>query len=270
MDSRLLKFLEKLPPELKPVLLEFYELLGKELGERLTREEFREFYRQFLEDRNRFEAFAERTEENFRRVWETIERLTKEQEAFRKEVREEFKRVWEAIDHLAERVNWLTERLERLTERVDQLTERMDRLTEQVEKLTRGLSRTREELGSLSRTMAYALKNEAYRYLPAFLEKNHGIKVRERFVRTYLDGEEMDLFGKVQKDVKEMYLVGEAVLRLDDREKLRCGWRKVEIVREEFGGEALPVIVTHTARPEVLKKAGKAGILVVQSFEWWE
>ncbi len=262
MDSRLLKFLEKLPPELKPVLLEFYELLGKELGERLTREEFREFYRQFLEDRNRFEAFAERTEENFRRVWETIERLTKEQEAFRKEVREEFKRVWEAIDHLAERVNWLTERLERLTER-------MDRLTEQVEKLTRGLSRTREELGSLSRTMAYALKNEAYRYLPAFLEKNHGIKVRERFVRTYLDGEEMDLFGKVQKDVKEMYLVGEAVLRFDDREKLRCGWRKVEIVREEFGGEALPVIVTHTARPEVLKKAGKAGILVVQSFEWW-
>ncbi len=264
MDSRLLKFFEKLPPELKPVFLEFYELLEKEFGERLTREEFREFYREFLEHRNRFEALAERTEENFRRVWEAIERLTQRVD----QLTERLDRLTERVDQLTERLNRLTERVDQLTERLDRLTERVDQLTEQVEKLTRSLSRTREEVGGLARTMAYALENEAYRYLPSFLREHFGLEVLDRFVRTYLNGEEVDIFGKVRRDGQEIYLVGEAVLKLDDREKLRSVWRKVEIVKEEFGGEVLPVIVTHMAHPEILERARKAGILVVQSFEW--
>ena len=160
--------------------------------------------------------------------------------------------------------------MDRLAQDLQRLTERVDKLAEQVEKLTLGLSRTREEVGGLARTVAYALENEAYRHLPAFLRRHHGVEVVDRFVRTYLNGEEVDIFGKVRRNGEELYLVGEAVLKLDDREKLRSVWRKVEIVKEEFGGEVLPVIVTHMAHPEVLDRARRAGILVVQSFEWVE
>ncbi|MEM7531605.1 MAG: hypothetical protein AAF639_05490, partial [Chloroflexota bacterium] len=40
----------------------------------------------------------------------------------------------------------------------------------------------RSELGGLSKSLGYALENEAYRVLPAFLEKEYGITVTERFI----------------------------------------------------------------------------------------
>ncbi|MBX6423049.1 hypothetical protein [Thermosulfurimonas sp. F29] len=247
--------------------------------EKETKENFRRVWETLDRMAKRQERFEKETKENFRRVWETLDRMAKRQERFEKETKENFRRVWEALDRMAERqekfeketeenFRRVWEAIERLTERVDRLTERVDRLTEQVERIARGLERTREELGGLSRTVAYALENEAYRHLPSFLRRVHGIETVERLIRTYIDGEEVDLFGKVRRNGKEMFLVGEAVLKLDDREKLRSIWRKVEAVKEEFGGEVLPVIVTHIAHPEVLERARKAGILVVQSFEW--
>ena len=40
------------------------------------------------------------------------------------------------------------------------------------------------------------------------------------------------------------------------------------MVKENLGGEVLPIIVTHFARKELIERAKKAGIIVVQSFEW--
>jgi len=57
-------------------------------------------------------------------------------------------------------------------------------------------------------------------------------------------------------------------LKLDDRSKLGRVWDKVRVVKEEFGKDVVPVLVTHFARPDVLEKAKKAGIIVIQSFEW--
>lgn len=65
-----------------------------------------------------------------------------------------------------------------------------------------------------------------------------------------------------------MHLIGEVVLRLDDRSKLRQVMDKVNVVKEELGGEVIPIIVTHFAKPDILDRAHKAGIIVVQSFEW--
>jgi len=304
IDRKLFEILETLPPEWREAFLRFAELVDREIGERVTRRDFQEFDRRFeafaertQENFNRIwkilnetaeqrKRFAKELDQKFKKVWETIDRLSErldrmaeQQRQFEKETKENFQRVWEALDRLAERqekfereteenFRRVWEAIERLTERVDRLTERVDRLTEQVDRIARGLERTREELGGLSRTVAYALENEAYRHLPSFLRRVHGIETVERLIRTYIDGEEVDLFGKVRRNGKEMFLVGEAVLKLDDREKLRSIWRKVETVKEEFGGEVLPVIVTHIAHPEVLERARKAGILVVQSFEW--
>ena len=83
-----------------------------------------------------------------------------------------------------------------------------------------------------------------------------------------MDEEEINIFAKARRDGKEVLLVGEAVLKLDDASKLKQVWRKVEAVKEEMGGEVVPIIVTHFAKPGVLERAQRAGILVVQSFEW--
>ena len=90
----------------------------------------------------------------------------------------------------------------------------------------------------------------------------------DRFIRTYIGGEEINVFAKAKRNGKEIYLIGEAVLRLDDRSKLRTVMDKANIVKEELGGEVVPIIVTHFARPDILERANKAGIVVIQSFEW--
>lgn len=181
-----------------------------------------------------------------------------------------------------QRLGALTERVDRLTERVDQLAQAQQRtekrldelaaaqisLQETVERLGFGLGAVRDQVGGLSRTMAYALENEAYRHLPNFLKERYNIDLLERLVRTEIAGREVNFFGRVRKDGQDGHLVGESVLRLDDRAKLAQLQATVDAVEEALGGPVIPVIVTHFAKKEVLEKAQQRGILVIQSFEW--
>jgi len=235
-EIRLFKVFSKVPSDLREPLSELVEIFNQEIGERLTKRDFQELER-------RFESFAERTEANFQKVWAAIGELTEAQK------RSE-------------------ERLTRLEKTVEELAEAQKRTEEEVRKLSQGLQVTRHQLGGLSRSVAYALENEAFRRLPAFLKERYGIEVIERLIRTELDGREINIFGKVREDGQEKYLVGESVLKLDDREKLRQVWTSVELVKEVYGGEVIPIIITHFARREVVERAEKAGIIVVQSFEW--
>ncbi|WP_448383518.1 hypothetical protein [Desulfosoma sp.] len=169
---------------------------------------------------------------------------------------------------LTERVDRLAEAQERTEKRLDELASAQIALQETVERLALGLGSVRDQVGGLSRTMAYALENEAYRYLPDFLKERHGIVVLERLVRTEIAGREVNFFGRIRKDGHEGHLVGECVLRLDDRMKLAQIQVTIDAVEETLGGPVIPVIVTHFAKKDVLEKARQRGILVVQSFEW--
>ena len=55
---------------------------------------------------------------------------------------------------------------------------------------------TRGQLGGLARTMAYALENEAYRMLPAFLKAQHQLEIGERLVRSWINGEEINFYAR--------------------------------------------------------------------------
>ncbi len=116
--------------------------------------------------------------------------------------------------------------------------------------------------------MGYALENEAYRKLPAYLAANHGIQVLERIVRADVADEEINFFARAQRNGKRVILVGESVLRLDDASKLKSVRRKVEKVASVYDEEPVPILVAHYAKPKVLEEARKAGILVIQSFQW--
>lgn len=163
--------------------------------------------------------------------------------------------------------NELKEIVRELSQEVKKLAEAQRRTEEEIRKLAQSHRRLRGEVGGLSRSVAYALEDEAFRRLPEFL-KSKNIEVLQRMIRTEVAGEEINLFARIKRNGEEMLLVGEATLRLDDPSKLRQLKRKAALVETELGQRVFPIIVTHFAKGTLLERAQKAGILVVQSFEW--
>ena len=183
------------------------------------------------------------------------------------ELREALRRLAQEVQRLAEAQRKTEERVGKLEEAIERLAEAQRRTEEEIKKLAQGQRRLRGEIGGLSRSVAYALENEAFRRLPQFL-KGRDVEVLERMVRTEVAGEEINLFARIKRNGEEMLLVGEATLRLDDASKLRQLKRKAAMVETEMGQKVFPVIVTHFAKRTLLEKAERAGVLVVQSFEW--
>ncbi len=278
VSVRLMRELEGVDSKLKKVLLAMLEEIERQREETISRKEFL--------------TFSQRTEENFQRVWKAIRELTEAQkkteqrlnelaEAQKRteqrlnELAEAQKRTEQRLNELAEaqkkteqRLNELAEAQKRTEQRLNELAEAQKNTEQEIAKLARGLDSTRQQVGGLSRSVSYALENEAFRHLPKFLKLNYHIEVIDRLIRTFIGDQEINLFGKVRRNGEELYLVGDAVLKLDDASKLRQVWKQVGVVREEFGKDVIPIIVTHFARPDVLNRAKKAGILVIQSFEW--
>jgi len=242
ISASLVRKLDRIQPELREVLLD----LAEELERAVTKDEFRE-----LRDVVRELAEAQRR---------TEQRVNELAEAQR--------RTEQRVNELAEAQRETERRLNELAGRVNELAEAQRRTEEELRKLAIGQRRLRQEVGGLSRSVAYALENEAYRNLPRFLRERYGIEVTDRLVRFELRGEEINLFARAKRDGEDVVLVGEAVLRLDDKGKLRKIRRKAELVSQEYGLEVVPVVVTHFATGRLLEEARKAGFLVVQTFEW--
>ncbi len=253
----LVKKMENLDPVLRGILYEILEEVERQ------REEARKFYvaREEFEDLKRVvRDLAERVRE----LTEAVKELAEAQ----RHTEERVTKLEEGQARLEKALAELAEAQRRTDEELKKLTEAQRRTEEEVRKLTQGLRRTREEVGSLSRTMAYALENEAYRYLPAFLEKKYGFRIEDRFVRAYVDKEEINFLARARVNGEEVYLVGETVLRLVSTAKFRQLRRKSKVVEEEKGRRVIPFFVTHFAHPRVVEKAKEAGIIVIQSFEW--
>ena len=151
---------------------------------------------------------------------------------------------------------------------MEELVEAQKNTEKEVANLARSLSGTRNQVGGLSRSLSYALENEAFRELPKYLKTHSQLDVQERFVRTFIGGEEINLFAKASRNGEEVLVVGESVLRLDDRSKLGQLEKNVNVVKAEFNQPVIPLMITHFVHPTILKKAQEKGVLVVQSFEW--
>ncbi len=267
MEVELLEAFEELPQDLRPPLLKVIKAIQRMVGETVRRDDFLDL-KAVVSDLAEIQRGTEkRLEELTEAQKKTEERLNQLTEA-QKRTEERLNQLTEAQKRTEERLNQLAEAQKRTEERLNQLAEAQKRTAEEVKKLATGLRRVRREVGGLSRSVAYALENEAFRRLPQYLRDHYAMEILDRIVRAEIEGEEINLFCKAKRDGKEAYLVGEAVLRLDDKTKLRQLWKKVEIVKESYGGEVIPILVTHFAKKELLKLAEKAGIIVVQSFEW--
>ncbi len=183
----------------------------------------------------------------------------------------------EAQKGTEQRVDTLAMRMEELAGEMRILARGLNDTRVEVAGLGRRLNETRAEVGGLARSFGYALENEAYRALPAFLARRHELEVIERFVRTEIGGEEINLFGKARRNGQEVLIVGETKLQLDERranrreedEVLAQLAHKVAVAQAQMPGmEIVPLLITHYARPAFLQRAREQGVIVVQSFEW--
>jgi len=141
-------------------------------------------------------------------------------------------------------------------------------LVQEVGKLSRGLDNVRSQVGGLARSVSYALENEAYRKLPAYLQARHQLILQERLIRTEIAGQEINLFAKATRNGESVIVGGESVLRLDDPSKLGQLQEQVDLVRDIYHVPVIPLIITHYARPAMREQAEEAGVIVAQSFEW--
>jgi archaellum component FlaC len=269
------------------LLIQRFETVFSPAQARVLAETITEAYADLIKARdfNELKGVVKELAEAQQRTEARLEQLAEAQQ--RTEARLEA--LTERVEQLAEAQQRTEARLEALTERVEQLAEaqqrtetRLDRLTDvvtglalQVGRLTEVVDNLASEVGSLSRSMSYALENEAYRSLPAFLEREHGIVLYERIIRTEINGEEINFFARGERNGRPVCLVGEAKLQLDEKryhkiEKALAQLQdRVEAVRQLYPDcEVIPILVTHYARPAFLEQARELGILVVQSYEW--
>jgi vacuolar-type H+-ATPase subunit E/Vma4 len=208
------------------------------------------------------------------------------------ELKEIVRELAEAQKNTEQRVNELAEAQKRTEQRVNELAEAQKKTEEEIRALTQALNRTREELkeditnlrkefGGFQRSMSYAFENEAFRMLPGVLKEKYGIEVTEKFIRKEVRGKEINVFGRGRMNGKDVLIIGEAKIRLEekgmDREE-KEKWiektfdeleDKVRAVQEENRGiEIVRILITHFATSTFLEEARKRGVIVIQSFEW--
>jgi uncharacterized protein YukE len=192
------------------------------------------------------------------------------------------KRTEQRVEELAEAQKQSEVRLTRLEAVVEELAQAQKRtesalmrLAEEVRTLARGLDDTRRDLGGLARSVSYGFENEAFRALPGVLRERYGIAFKEKIVRAEIGGKEINLFGKAERNGSEVFVVGEAKLRLDGKRQKEEKdvfdelQEKAQAVWDELGkAQVVKILVTHFATKEFLRKAEDQGVIVVQSFEW--
>ena len=173
------------------------------------------------------------------------------------------------VEELAQAQRELAETQKDMSSEVARLAHQVDRLVHQVDRVTKAVEITNSQVGGLGRSMAYALENEAYRRLPAYLAARHQFQVTQRFIRTEVGGKEINFFAHARRrDGEDVVIVGESVLKLDDRSKLGQLEDAVAAARQTTSLPIIPLVVTHYASPYLIEKTRAEGILVVQSFEW--
>lgn len=168
----------------------------------------------------------------------------------------------------------IVETQKRTETRLEELAQAQAKTEIEVRTLTKGLNQLRKEFGGFTRSVSYGFENEAYRNFPRVLHQNYGIDVIEKFIRTDIDGEEINFFARAKQSGKEILIIGEAKLRLDEVKRdfertIEELERKVRIAKEKYPAlEVKRLIVTHFAKKTALKEAEKRGLIVIQSFEW--
>jgi len=230
-------------------------------------------------------SFEKRTSEEFARVWQSIQELTEAQkstekrlEAFEKRTSEEFARVWQSIQELTEAQKKAEERISALEVAVRELTEAQKRTEEEIARLAKRmeafevrLEKVEDRLEGISNSVGYSLENRAYKALPALLEERYGLAVKDRLIRRYFrigrKDIQINIYGKAQKNAKEVLILGECKVRPSRKEIFRFEKYASKIIEKEGFSESFLVLVAHDFLPQIEKLLKERNIAYFWSYE---
>lgn len=254
---------QKLRPEMgdaaADTLVSTLGAMYDELRDTVTKSDFRQLDARLQE----IAVIGARTDKRLDSLTEKVEALAVAQA-----------RTEKRVEELAEAQARTEKRLDSLTGKVEALAEAQARTERSLAQLTDSHVQLRSEVGSMQRSMSYALENEAFRLLPAHLRAAHGFTVHDRLLRRYIGDHEINLLAIGERDGRSTLLVGECkqTIRPSDVGECRRQLAKhSELAREAYGvDDVFLVLIAHSAHPRAIEALGSDGIHVIQSHEWQE
>ncbi len=281
----LMRRLDVLEPPLKEILWTILDEIEQHREASVTKTEFnelKEIVKELSQTTKALVKAQDRTEQRLTSMVEaqnrTEQRLAEAQARTdqrlaslaqaQEELTQTQKGVMKAIAELNQAQQQTEQEVTKLSRSLEELIQVQKQTEQEIAELSRSSKGTQSQVGGLARSMSYALENEAYCQLPTYLKNHYQIEITEQFIRTMIGGEEINLFAKATRNTETLLVVGETVLRLDDRAKMGQLEKNVQVVAAQFHQPVFPLIVTHFAHPAMLEQAQEEGVLVVQSFEW--
>jgi hypothetical protein len=261
-----------------PDTLQIYYYLREPLGEEGARrlaEVMSQFYEELARtltkaDWEALQGVLHALAEAQRKTEEQLERLTARVD----ELAEAQRLLTARVDELAEAQRLLTARVDALAEAQRKTEEQLQRLAHRLEQTNRRIDETNRQLGGLAATVGYTLENEAYRYLPALLERDYGIVLEEPLRRDYLTDRkgqeiEVNILARARRDGLPVLIVGESKVQLSRNDVDRFLKRRVAEIDPAGSRKLFPVIVAHmvTSR-DVPEYARSRGVALYLSYEF--
>ena len=159
--------------------------------------------------------------------------------------------------------------------RLEELAVAQSKTEDSLNKLINEHVETRRRLESMSDAVGYNLENQAYKALPALLEKDLKIKVEGKLVRRYFPGTrkgryiQVNIYGWGAQNGKRILILGECKTSLSKKEvdrflKLTKYIVKLENISEE---ETLKIAVVHDILPPVVSYLESKGIKLYWSYD---
>ncbi|MGB9920847.1 MAG: chordopoxvirus fusion protein, partial [Moorellales bacterium] len=161
----------------------------------------------------------------------------------------------------------------RTEQRLEELAEAQKRTEKALQKLSEEHLETRRQLGGLAMTVGYTLENEAYKALPALLERDYGLVVEGRLKRSHVAVEngdylEVNILGDGMLGGRRVKIVGESKAQLSQNDVDRFIRRKLNLLKKVFP-DVFPVLVTHmVTSPKVEEYARSKGVAVYCSYDF--
>ncbi len=261
ISGTLYRKLEKLPEDLRDVLLDLID----ELGKTVTKEDFREL-------KETIHELAEAQKKTEERLNELAEAQKKTEERLN-ELAEAQKKTEERLNELAEAQKKTEERVESLENIVHELAKAQKKTEEELAKLVQEHKKTREQVGNLINLHGFLIEDRAYKALPQLLERDFNAKVIEPFKRTFVSvgkGKEVEvnIIGKVQIQEKEFWVIGECKTQLK-KSDISDFERKLDLLKKVFGDNIIKILVTsQTINSEVIKVSEQKGFKLYFSYEF--
>ncbi|AMM39837.1 hypothetical protein HS1_000030 [Candidatus Desulfofervidus auxilii] len=292
IPAEVLEIIQKMPKEFREYFFHFTKVLYKDMIEIARKSDFEALKKNITELSKIVKELAAaqskteaKLEELAVKTEKRLEELAVAQSKTEKRLEElavAQSKTEKRVEELAVAQSKTEARLEELAiaqskteKRLEELAAAQNKTEDSLNKLINEHVETRRRLESMSDAVGYNLENQAYKALPALLEKDLKIKVEGKLVRRYFPGTrkgryiQVNIYGWGAQNGKRILILGECKTSLSKKEvdrflKLTKYIVKLENISEE---ETLKIAVVHDILPPVVSYLESKGIKLYWSYD---